>query len=74
MSLLVDRPGLGTGLNQISTFRSNSMSAAALAVGGDYLGYSQIARIGVAMVLAGASWLFALERRTDAVTASTARH
>jgi hypothetical protein len=67
--LLQDRPGLGTSLNQISAFMSNGMSAAAFALGAAWLGYSQSAWLGVAMVLVGCAWLLILERRRAVVTA-----
>lgn len=61
--LLVERPGLGTSLNQMSTFVSTGMSAAAFAIGAHWLGYSGTAWLGVAMAIAGILGLLALERR-----------
>ena len=66
--LLSDRPGLGTSLNQMSSFVSAGMSAAAFATGAHFLGYSNTAWLGVAMATSGIAWLFALERRA-AITA-----
>lgn len=71
--LLADRPGLGTSLNQISVFLANGMSAAGFAIGAAWLGYSQTAWLGVAMVIVGCTWLMLLERRSDGVRASTGR-
>jgi predicted MFS family arabinose efflux permease len=68
-NLLVERPGLGTGLNQISFVLSTGLSAGAFAAGGYFLTYSQIAWIGVATALAGTAWLFTLERPPAEVTA-----
>ena len=67
--LLQGRPGLGTSLNQISAFLSNSMSAAGFALGAGLFGYSHSAWLGVAMVVLGCVWLVMLERRTAEVTA-----
>ena len=44
------------------------MSAAGFAIGAAWLGYSQTAWIGVAMVLVGSGCLVLLERRTGVVT------
>lgn len=71
--LLQDRPGLGTSLNQISTFLSNGMSAAAFAIGAHMLGYSHTAWIGVGMALVGCTLLLWLEREQAAVRASSGR-
>ena len=73
-NLLQDRPGLGTSLNQISTFMANGMSAVAFATGAAWLGYSHTAWLGVAMVLVGCTCLVLIERQPAPVTASTGRH
>jgi predicted MFS family arabinose efflux permease len=67
--LISDRPGLGTSLNQMSSFVSAGMSAAAFAIGSHMLGYSHAAWLGIAMALTGTIWLLALERRGNAITA-----
>lgn len=67
--LLQDRPGLGTSLNQISSFLSNGVSAAGFAIGAAWLGYSHSAWLGVALVVVGCGWLMMLERRRIEVTA-----
>lgn len=61
--LIVDRPGLGTALNQIMQFLSGSLSALAFALGASTIGYSASAFIGVAMATAGVGLLLWLERR-----------
>ncbi len=61
--LLLERPGLGTSLNQMSSFVSTGMSAIAFAAGAYGLGYSDTAWLGVAMAVAGVVGLLALERR-----------
>jgi predicted MFS family arabinose efflux permease len=61
--LLVERPGLGTSLNQMSVFVSTGISSFAFAIGAAWLGYSDTAWLGVAMAIAGIVGLFALERR-----------
>ena len=61
--LLTDRPGLGTALNQMMQFLSQSLSALAFAVGAPLIGYSASAFIGVAMALAGIGALIWMERR-----------
>lgn len=72
--LLQDRPGLGTSLNQISTFLSNGISAAGFALGAAWLGYAHTAWLGVAMVLVGCVCLLMLEKETAWVRASAGRH
>jgi hypothetical protein len=67
--LLSDRPGLGTSLNQMSSFVSAGMSAAAFAIGTHFFTYSNIAWLGAGMAIAGILWLTLLERRAAAVTA-----
>jgi SET family sugar efflux transporter-like MFS transporter len=61
--LLVERPGLGTALNQIMQFLSQSLSALAFAIGAPLVGYSHSAFIGVGMALAGIAALLWMERR-----------
>lgn len=61
--LLIDRPGLGTALNQMMQFLSQSLSALAFAVGAPLIGYSASAFIGVGMALAGIGTLLWMERR-----------
>jgi len=60
--LLVERPGLGTALNQIMQFLSQSLSALAFAIGAPLIGYSASAFIGVGMALAGIAALLWMER------------
>jgi SET family sugar efflux transporter-like MFS transporter len=66
--LWLDKPGLGTSLNQMTSFMSAGMSALAFAVGAHLFGYSDTAWLGVVMALAGVAGLVLLERR-QAVTA-----
>lgn len=61
--LLVERPGLGTALNQIMQFLSQSLSALAFAIGAPLIGYSYSAFIGVGMALAGVGALVWMERQ-----------
>jgi len=61
--LLVERPGLGTALNQMMQFLSQSLSALAFAIGAPLIGYSYSAFIGVGMALAGIGALLWMERR-----------
>jgi predicted MFS family arabinose efflux permease len=61
--LWVERPGLGTSLNQMTAFFSAGISAVAFAIGAHVLGYSDTAWIGVCMALAGVAGLVLLERR-----------
>jgi MFS transporter, SET family, sugar efflux transporter len=61
--LLAERPGLGTALNQIMQFLSQSLSALAFAIGAPLIGYSSSAFIGVGMALAGIGALLWMERR-----------
>lgn len=61
--LIADRPGLGTALNQIMQFLSQSLSALAFALGASTIGYSASAFIGVAMAATGIGLLLWLERR-----------
>jgi predicted MFS family arabinose efflux permease len=61
--LLIERPGLGTSLNQMTTFVSTGMSAAVFAVGAHAFGYSGTAWLGVGMAIAGIAGLLLLERR-----------
>jgi SET family sugar efflux transporter-like MFS transporter len=61
--LLVERPGLGTALNQMMQFASQSLSALAFAIGAPLIGYSASAFIGVGMALAGVGLLLWIERR-----------
>lgn len=61
--LWLDKPGLGTSLNQMTSFLSAGMSALAFAVGAGLLGYSNTAWLGVVMALAGVAGLVLLERR-----------
>jgi predicted MFS family arabinose efflux permease len=61
--LLIDRPGLGTALNQMMQFLSGSLSALAFAIGAATLGYSASAFIGVGMAIAGIGALLWLERQ-----------
>jgi predicted MFS family arabinose efflux permease len=72
--LLQDRPGLGTSLNQISTFLSNGMSAGAFALGAALLGYAHTAWVGVGMAVVGCIILMWLEREGAEVRASSGRH
>jgi predicted MFS family arabinose efflux permease len=67
--LLIERPGLGTSLNQMSTFVSTGMCSLAFAGGAAWLGYSNTAWLGVGMALAGVVGLFALDRRQATVAA-----
>lgn len=67
--LLLERPGLGTSLNQMTSFVSTGMSALAFAIGARWLGYSGTAWLGVLMALAGMVALLALERRQAALAA-----
>ncbi|MBL0370935.1 MFS transporter [Rhizobium sp. KVB221] len=64
--LWLDKPGLGTSLNQMTSFLSNGLSAAAFAIGALALGYSSTAWLGVAMALAGVAGLLILEKRQAA--------
>jgi hypothetical protein len=67
--LLVERPGLGTSLNQMSTFVSTGLCSLAFASGAAWLGYSGTAWLGVGMAIVGIAGLLALEWRQVSVTA-----
>lgn len=62
--LFPGRPGLGTAVLPINSFLGNGLNAAAFAIGSHYLGYSNSAWLGLALVLLGVTGLLWVERKS----------